>query len=175
MYSFVSFAGIIRAIRKYGHENMENVKGPGDSTIKRNEKGIKKKENVSDFDNDDDDEAVDDTIELGKLTGKPHPDDLLLFCVPVCGPYSSLQQYTYRIKLTPGNLKRGKAAKQCIEMFLKIDKSKASTSQEKQLDLIKRVPDNDWVQALCADTKISAAGASKVVKATTAKSKKPKK
>ena len=129
-------------------------------------------------DDEDDESAVDDTIEISKLTGKPHPDDLLLYCVPVCGPYASLQQYAYRVKLTPGNMKRGKAVKQCLELFLKTDvklKVPLSASQEKQLELIKRVPDTDWVQAICADTKISSAGASKVAKGANPKSKGPKK
>lgn len=135
---------------------------------------------------DDDDEAVDDTIELSKLTGKPHPDDMLLFCVPVCGPYSALKQYKYSVKLTPGNMKRGKAAKQCIEMFTKIHGSgtvsKVTTKgvpladhEKLQIDLIKKIPDNDLVQAMCSDIKISAAGASKVSKAMTSNSKSKKK
>ena len=62
-------------------------------------------------DSDLDEDAVDDTTELNKLTGKPHPEDLLLSAVPVCAPYQTLSQYTYRVKLTPGNMKRGKVLK----------------------------------------------------------------
>jgi NFACT protein C-terminal domain len=47
-------------------------------------------------DSDIDDDAIDDTGELSKLTGKPHPDDLLVFAVPVCAPYQTLSQYAYR-------------------------------------------------------------------------------
>ena len=28
--------------------------------------------------------------------------DLLLFAIPVCGPYQALQNYKYKLKLTPG-------------------------------------------------------------------------
>lgn len=173
---YPSFTGIIRAIRKYGHETIEKEVTNEDNSKRKtkNEKNQElskwkkavTEEGIPD-ELDDDDNAVDDTIEISKLTGKPHLEDLLLYCVPVCGPYSSLQQYTYRVKLTPGNLKRGKAVKQCIEMFLRTDKSKAlSASQEKQLELIKKVNDNDWIQVMCPDTKISAAGASKAIKAS---------
>jgi NFACT protein C-terminal domain len=96
-------------------------------------------------DSDLDEDAVDDTAELLKLTGKPHVDDLLVYAIPVCGPYATLAQYTYRVKLTPGSLKRGKAAKQCTELFLKAS-SGATASVDRQLELIKRVADIDWVQ-----------------------------
>jgi NFACT protein C-terminal domain len=128
-------------------------------------------------DDEDDAVAVDDTVEIRKLTGKPHPDDVLMYCVPVCGPYSSLQQCAYRVKLTPGNMKRGRAAKQCIEMFLKSDvkaKTPLSVYQAKQHALIKNASETDWVHAICADTKISGAGASKVAKQVSAKTKKSK-
>jgi len=68
--------------------------------------------------NENDSDAVDDTAELNKLTGKPVPEDLLLYAVPVCAPYQTLSQYKFRAKLTPGSQKRGKASKQCVEIFL---------------------------------------------------------
>lgn len=45
---------------------------------------------------------------LDSLTGIPLPDDILLFCVPVCGPYSAMNNFKYKVKLTPGSAKRGK-------------------------------------------------------------------
>lgn len=42
------------------------------------------------------------------LTGNPLPNDILLYAVPVCGPYSALQSYKYRVKIIPGTAKRGK-------------------------------------------------------------------
>lgn len=44
------------------------------------------------------------------LTGNPLPNDVLLYAVPGCGPYSALQSYKYRVKLIPGSLKKGKGA-----------------------------------------------------------------
>jgi hypothetical protein len=114
-------------------------------------------------DSDLDEDAVDDTTELLKLTGKPQDGDLLLYAIPVCAPYQTLSQYAYRIKLTPGTMKRGKAAKQCLELFLKVNPSSAP-GMERQLDLIKRVGDNDWVQVICADVKIATPGATKPIK-----------
>jgi len=60
--------------------------------------------------------AVTEEKELFKLTGNPHPNDILLFAVPVCAPYTSLlSNYKYRVKLTPGAMKKGKAAHQVLD------------------------------------------------------------
>ncbi len=32
---------------------------------------------------------------LDSLTGVPHPDDVLMFAVPVCAPYMALSNYKY--------------------------------------------------------------------------------
>lgn len=42
------------------------------------------------------------------LTGNPLPNDILLYAVPVCGPYSAVQSYKYRVKIIPGPAKKGK-------------------------------------------------------------------
>lgn len=42
------------------------------------------------------------------LTGNPLPSDVLLYAVPVCGPYTALQSYKYRVKIVPGTAKKGK-------------------------------------------------------------------
>lgn len=39
---------------------------------------------------------------LDALTGCPRPDDILLFALPVCAPYATLQSYKYKVKLIPG-------------------------------------------------------------------------
>lgn len=40
--------------------------------------------------------------DLEKLTGCPVVEDTLLYAVPVCGPYSSMKDFKYKVKLTPG-------------------------------------------------------------------------
>jgi NFACT protein C-terminal domain len=118
-------------------------------------------------------DAIDDTVEISKLTGKPHADDLLLYAIPVCGPYQSLSQYTYRVKLTPGSMKRGKSSKQCLDILVKTPNT-STIGMEKHFDLIKKVAENDWVQTILADVKISAAGASKSAKQNKSNTKKSK-
>ena len=36
----------------------------------------------------------------------------------MCGPYSSLTNNKFKVKLTPGNLKKGKVAKTSLALFL---------------------------------------------------------
>lgn len=47
--------------------------------------------------------------EINKLTGKPLPEDVLLYAVPVCGPYSAIRSFKYSVKLTPGTMKKGES------------------------------------------------------------------
>lgn len=46
--------------------------------------------------------------DLDYLTGNPLPIDILSYAVPVCGPYSAVQSYKYRVKVIPGTVKKGK-------------------------------------------------------------------
>eukprot|EP00163_Fabomonas_tropica_P016567 TRINITY_DN2966_c0_g1_i2.p1 TRINITY_DN2966_c0_g1~~TRINITY_DN2966_c0_g1_i2.p1 ORF type:complete len:941 (+),score=212.33 TRINITY_DN2966_c0_g1_i2:245-3067(+) len=68
--------------------------------------------------------------ELSLFTGKPLADDVLLYALPVCGPYSAIQNYKYKAKLLPGQQKRGKAANQVQRMFLQ---APGVTKREKEL------------------------------------------
>ena len=42
------------------------------------------------------------------LTGKPKKEDKILGIMAVCAPYPTLIKYKYKVKLVPGNTKRGK-------------------------------------------------------------------
>jgi hypothetical protein len=91
--------------------------------------------------------------ELEKLTGTPLPEDLLLYAVPVCGPYKSLQGMKYVVKLTPGTAKKGKTAKYALEVFTN---SKECAPQEKSL--IKGLTDPEMVAIMIGDVKLSVPG-----------------
>ncbi|KAK9139129.1 hypothetical protein Scep_008810 [Stephania cephalantha] len=87
------------------------------------------------------------------LTGTPLPNDILLYAVPVCGPYNALQNYKYRVKITPGTAKKGKAAKTAINLFSHLPEA---TSREKEL--VKACTDPELVAAIIGNVKITAAG-----------------
>jgi hypothetical protein len=40
--------------------------------------------------------------EINKITDSPLDDDVLLYAVPMCGPYTSFTNFKYKCKLTPG-------------------------------------------------------------------------
>ncbi|KRZ27456.1 Nuclear export mediator factor NEMF [Trichinella pseudospiralis] len=52
------------------------------------------------------------------LTGNPTEDDNILFALPVCAPYAALNNYKFKVKLTPGTTKKGKAIKTAIDLFM---------------------------------------------------------
>lgn len=173
-----SLAGIIRTIKKHGivFKDSNTTQGDGKQRKTKAEKQAEKEawqeilaeDGIVDDDGDDDlAGAVDDSAELSKLTGKPTSEDLVLHAIPVVAPYHVLSQYKFRVKLTPGSVKRGKASKQCVEMFTRNEESKKKSVDEgtkRDKELIKLVGENEWVQAMIGDVRITSAGASKVVK-----------
>ncbi|MEE6492343.1 hypothetical protein FKM82_016553 [Ascaphus truei] len=88
---------------------------------------------------------------LNSLTGQPHAEDVLLFSVPVCAPYTAMTNYKYKVKLTPGTQKKGKAAKTALNSFMH---SRELSSREK--DLLRSVKDTDLSRNLPGKVKVSA-------------------
>lgn len=110
---------------------------------------------------------------LDQLTGKPVAEDELLFAVPVIAPYNTVLNYKwvdfflpnsyvsyifshvwlfrFKVKLTPGTGKRGKATKTAIAVFMK---DKEITSREK--DLLKAVKEETVARNIPGKVKISA-------------------
>nr|XP_061798442.1 ribosome quality control complex subunit NEMF-like [Nerophis lumbriciformis] len=88
---------------------------------------------------------------LTSLTGQPHPEDTLMFAVPVCAPYSALSNCKHKVKLTPGSQKKGKAARTALLSFMK---SKEASVREK--DLLRSVKDADLSRNMPGKVKVSA-------------------
>ena len=182
-----SLAGIIRTVKRHGttFKDSEGTTGDGKQRKTKAEKqaekeawqGILAEDGILESIGKQDGDAVDDSAELAKLTGKPVSDDVLLCAVPVCAPYYVLSQYKYRVKLTPGSVKRGKASKQCLEMFTRSENDKrcVDDSAKRDRELIKLVNENEWVQSIIGDVRITSAGASKVQKQQKNKAKAKKK
>ncbi|XVF38928.1 hypothetical protein REPUB_Repub20aG0144800 [Reevesia pubescens] len=87
------------------------------------------------------------------LTGNPLPTDILLYAVPVCGPYSAVQSYKYRVKIIPGTAKRGKASKTAMDLF-----SHMPEASNREKELMKACTDPELVAAIIGNVKITAAG-----------------
>ena len=121
---------------------------------KRMEAELKKMLEEEGFVEGDDDSPAGSYVgQLNALTGLPRPDDVLMFVIPVCAPYLSLRRYKYNVKLTPGTQKKGKASRSCIDIFAR---SKDCLPRER--DLIKLMSENEVVQAIVGDVKVSAPG-----------------
>ncbi|XP_053191485.1 ribosome quality control complex subunit NEMF-like [Scomber japonicus] len=88
---------------------------------------------------------------LTSLTGQPHPEDVLLFAVPVCAPYTALTNFKHKVKLTPGAQKKGKAARTAVLSFMK---AKEASTREK--DLFRSVKDSDLSRNIPGKVKVSA-------------------
>eukprot|EP00878_Enallax_costatus_P027775 GHUV01029928.1.p3 GENE.GHUV01029928.1~~GHUV01029928.1.p3 ORF type:complete len:131 (+),score=46.18 GHUV01029928.1:952-1344(+) len=99
--------------------------------------------------------------ELDSLTGCPRPDDVLMYAVPVCGPYAALANYKYKVKLTPGTLKKGKAVKQAVDVLVR-----GQDVVARERELIRACPDADMVNAMVGTVKISAAGLQQIKQAS---------
>ncbi|XP_022701021.1 nuclear export mediator factor NEMF homolog [Varroa jacobsoni] len=135
--------------------------------IKATEEANKESEKDNDADDegatddtDDDASPTDDfTAILNSLTGVPVEDDVLLYAVPICAPYSTIINYKYKVKLTPGINKRGKAAKIALNMF---QHDKSSTQREK--DLLRAAKDQDVARNMPGRVKMSAANLQKYKK-----------
>ena len=78
-------------------------------------------------------------------------EDELLFAVPVVAPYSVMTAYKFKVKVTPGTGKRGKATKTALNIFLT---DKATGQRDK--DLLKSVKDQDLARNLPGKVKLSA-------------------
>lgn len=120
------------------------------------------KEEILEEENEPEDEEVtvgqsDEVKVIDTLTGCPLAEDILLFAIPVCGPYSAINGYKYKVKVLPGNNRRGKAAKTALSLFLK-DK----TATDRERDLLKAVKDQDISKNIPTKIKITASNLSAV-------------
>ncbi|KAI8050062.1 fibronectin-binding protein A N-terminus-domain-containing protein [Thamnidium elegans] len=88
---------------------------------------------------------------LDSFTPNPLPEDIIHFAIPVCAPYVAIQKYKYKVKLTPGSLKRGKAVKQAQSVFFHLSDA---TAREKEL--IKCIPDMESINTMMGKVKVSA-------------------
>lgn len=140
-------------------KNKKNSKEVESKPNKPHEKKPGPKPRTENLDVDEEKVVNDDTDMLVSLTGIPHEEDELLFAVPVCAPYSTLSNYKFKVKLTPGTNKRGKACKTSLAMFM-ADKSISSHER----DLLKSVKDQDLARNLPGKVKLSAPNLQKAKK-----------
>ncbi|XP_053953929.1 ribosome quality control complex subunit NEMF homolog [Anastrepha ludens] len=105
----------------------------------------------ADMDDGDDMPSGADVAMLDSLSGQPLEGDELLFVIPVVAPYQALQNYKFRVKLTPGTGKRGRAAKTALTMF-----SKDKSCGPRERDLLKSIKEEALARNIPGKVKLSA-------------------
>uniref|UniRef100_H3B9L2 Ribosome quality control complex subunit NEMF n=1 Tax=Latimeria chalumnae TaxID=7897 RepID=H3B9L2_LATCH len=143
---------------KVGQQANTGAKKPGQKPlIDKGTLEIQEMSNEQNYEQDQEEQEQEQQVNeesenlLDSLTGQPHPDDVLLFSIPVCAPYTTMTNYKYKVKLTPGTQKKGKAAKTALHSFMF---SKEATTREK--DLFRSVKDTDLSRNLPGKVKVSA-------------------
>jgi len=91
----------------------------------------------------------DDVRLLSTLTGQPITADPLTNVISVCAPWVTLQNYKYKVKVLPGQGKKGKSVQTALKYFLY---DKAATNLEK--DLIKSIKDQDIARNMPGKVKL---------------------
>ncbi|XP_029454231.1 nuclear export mediator factor NEMF isoform X2 [Rhinatrema bivittatum] len=134
-------------------ESAKNEAGSLVAVLSRDVQEIALEDQQEEKDEQDHDQqaAEDEQNLLDSLTGQPYVDDELLFSVPVCAPYTVMTNYKYKVKLTPGTQKKGKAAKTALNSFMH---SKEASAREK--DLLRSVKDTDLSRNIPGKVKVSA-------------------
>ncbi len=92
--------------------------------------------------------------DVSTITGYPKDEDVLLYCIPCCGPYSAIQSFKYRVKLTPGTQKQGQVAKTVMDLFAK----GSSWISEAERGVMQGMGADEVIPTLIRNTKINLPG-----------------
>ncbi|KXL47776.1 hypothetical protein M433DRAFT_110466 [Acidomyces richmondensis BFW] len=108
-----------RARRQAQHEKAQR-KGLEAEEIRR----LNLEEGVDDLGEDE----LTHLTRLDDLVGTPLPGDEILEAIPVCAPWLALTKYKYKVKMQPGQQKKGKALREILNKWTK------DASDAKKLD-----------------------------------------
>eukprot|EP01108_Squamamoeba_japonica_P006447 TRINITY_DN523_c0_g4_i1.p1 TRINITY_DN523_c0_g4~~TRINITY_DN523_c0_g4_i1.p1 ORF type:complete len:270 (-),score=112.02 TRINITY_DN523_c0_g4_i1:26-835(-) len=92
-----------------------------------------------------------DDAMLESLVCDPQEDDALMFVLTCCAPYAAAAKWTYKRKLVPGTLKRGKAVKACVATFLAQSKGRSN-------DLLRALDLNEANQVMMSNVEVVRVG-----------------
>lgn len=148
-------------------ENPDEAKEPQDEREPKQAKKGGKKPVVQEeaLEEEAEEEEAED---YANLIGAPTPEDAVFDAIPVCAPYTALSSYRFKVKLQPGNLKKGKIAKTAIGLFL----AQPEVS-EREKELLRVLPENVSIMQALGNCRLQAAGVQKA-KAAAKNAKKKK-
>lgn len=73
-------------------------------------------------------------MNIDRLVPAPEPGDELLAAIPVVAPWTALSRTKYKVKLQPGNVKKGKALREVIGIWSGLGSKGPKVVDEKNLD-----------------------------------------
>lgn len=71
----------------------------------------------------------------------------------MCAPYSSIKDNRFKIKLAPGGLKKGKAARSILHFFIN-----SGELSEIQKPLVRSIPQQELINCIIGNVKLAGAG-----------------
>jgi len=119
-------------------------------------------------------EAVPEDMQaqLDVLSGKPFAEDEVLGAMAMCGPYTAVQNFHFKVKITPGAMKKGKLAQMAMRMFQTenadipskylIPEGSKNESLKEWRDHARLIPEDQLISALVGNAKISSPGVQKL-------------
>lgn len=116
-----------RARRRAQHEKAQK-EGLEAEEIRR----LNLEEGVQDLD----EEETAQMTQLDSFVGTPLPGDEILEAIPVCAPWTAMGKYKYKVKLQPGQQKKGKAIREILTNWNKAGAEKKnvdSTGQDREM------------------------------------------
>lgn len=141
-------------------DDEDDVAKGEDVTAEQDQKTTGKSDQLADKEAEEEEEEEEQTEEkkseeyqrlIGSLTGQPLPDDEMLYLIPVVGPYTSMQNNKFKVKILPGTSKRGKTSKTALHLF-SVDKQ--TNGREKEL--FRSIRDQDVARNLPNKVKLVA-------------------
>eukprot|EP00958_Prasinococcus_capsulatus_P008112 scaffold766_cov560-Prasinococcus_capsulatus_cf.AAC.3 len=112
---------------------------------------------IADDDTELDPVVKEQLLQIDSLTSAPTSEDIIHFCLPVCAPYNTMASYKYKVKITPGSMKKGRASRQAMEIF-----SRAQNCTPRERELIKSVADADAIAPMLGSVKVNLPGLQKL-------------
>ncbi|KAH6697250.1 hypothetical protein F5X68DRAFT_238632 [Plectosphaerella plurivora] len=102
------------------------------------------------------------TTSLESLVGTPLVGDEIVEAIPVCAPWNALGKFKYKIKFQPGSVKKGKAVKECLDMW-KTAAGKKGVIDERATDTERMWPrEAELIKALKPEEMINCVPVTKV-------------
>lgn len=91
--------------------------------------------------------------ELDKLSGMLLQGDVVMYAVPVCGPYACMRDFKYKVKLTPGVMKKGKVFKTSVDAW-----TKQRECADREKTLLRGLSDPEAVAVLLSECRVAMPG-----------------